>query len=139
MLDVEAGEVSTLVFPNPEALQIEGQATVIAGNAFSGAETLDAQTVAAGDGEVVFEALLPEGYKINDLAPSVATFAADDEAIMFEETRYTIEDTTLTVPVTFSEGDTTLQASFDVYYCEAINETLCFIEQFAVSVPVTGG
>ncbi len=139
VLDVEAGEVTTVTFPNPEALQIGGQATVIGGNAFSGAQTLDGQTVTAGDGEIVFEALLPEGYKINDLAPSVATFAAGGEAVLLDETRYTIEDTTLTVPVTFEDGETTLQASFDVYYCEAVNETLCFIEQFAVEIPVTVG
>ena len=139
VLDVAAGAVTTVVFPNPEALQIEGQATVVAGNPFSGAQTLDAQAVAAGDGEIVFEALLPEGYKINNLAPSVAEFAADGEAVLLDDTRYTIEDTTLTVPVTFEDGETTLRASFDVYYCEAINEALCFVEQFAVEIPVTVG
>jgi thiol-disulfide isomerase/thioredoxin len=137
VIDVEAETVSTVTFPNPDALQIDGGATVIGGNAFAGAVTLTPQTVRVGDGEIVLDILLPEGYKINDLAPSIAQFNSSGDVVGFEDDRIAIEDTTLTVPVTFEAGEDTLLGSFDVYYCEAINESLCFIEQFAVEIPLT--
>jgi hypothetical protein len=136
VIDLEAGQVSTVTFPNPEALQINGRATVVAGNEFAGAETLAAQTVAAGEGEIILNLLLPAGYKINDLAPSQAVVSAS-EAVMLEGTDYTIENVELAIPAAFTQGEDTLLGSFEVYYCEAVNESLCFIERFAVEVPVT--
>jgi hypothetical protein len=41
------------------------------------------------------------------------------------------------VPATFSEGDAALLAAFELYYCEAVNESLCFIERFALDVPIS--
>ncbi|MEM6284315.1 MAG: hypothetical protein AAF787_19140, partial [Chloroflexota bacterium] len=136
VIDLAESTVSTVTFPNPEALQINGRATVVAGNEFAGAETLDAQTVTAGEGEIVLNLLLPEGYKINDLAPSLAAVSASD-GIELDADEYTIEEVELAIPATFTEGEETLFGSFDVYYCEAVNESLCFIERFAVEIPVT--
>ena len=138
VIDLETETVSTVEFPNPQALQINGRATVVGGNEFSGAETLSEQAVAAGDGEIVLNIMLPDGYKINDLAPSLAEYATSGAGVQLgDASEHTIEETELRVPVTLVEGEDTLLGSFDVYYCEAINETLCFIEQFAVEIPVT--
>lgn len=71
VIDLEAGTVVTLAFPNPEALQIADQPTVIGGNHMDDVVlTLDPQTVAAGDGEIVLRITLPEGYKRNERAMS---------------------------------------------------------------------
>ncbi|MEO0564450.1 MAG: hypothetical protein AAF125_20265, partial [Chloroflexota bacterium] len=125
------GTISTVTFPNPEALQIDNRATVVAANSFAGAETLAVQTVAPGTGELTLDLLLPEGYKINDLAPSVLDIKLDGET-----TSITLDSTTMTIPLTFAAGSDSLQASVNLYYCEAINESLCFIERFAVQVPL---
>lgn len=138
VIDLASETMTTVSFPNPEALQIDGQATVVAGNEFAGADVLAAQQIAAGDAEIVLSLALPEGYKINDLAPSQAAFTVS-EGIAIEGDTYTIETTELRVPVTVEAGDATVFGAFDVYYCEAVNETLCFIEQFAVELPVTVG
>ncbi|MFZ4813864.1 MAG: thioredoxin-like domain-containing protein [Phototrophicaceae bacterium] len=136
VIDIATETVSTVTFPNPEALQIDGRATLIASNAFAGAETLDVQEVAAGVGEIVFTLNLPEGYKINDLAPSLVTYTPAGN-LTLDQTEFALDDTTLTVPATFSEGDAALLAAFELYYCEAVNESLCFIERFALDVPIS--
>jgi hypothetical protein len=43
------------------------------------------------------------------------------------------------VPVTLVEGSTTLHGEVTIYYCEAINESLCFIEQLRIDAPVVVG
>lgn len=136
VIDLDAETVSTVTFPNPEALQIDGRATVIAGNTFTGAELLPEQTVAAGEGDLTLNIVLPEGYKINDLAPSRAVVESQGGALTVEQRETTIETTQVSIPVTLAVGDDVLFGSFDVYYCEAVNESLCFVEQFAVEVPV---
>ena len=71
VIDLETNIVSTVAFPNPEALQMEGRITVAGGNQAQAMRiTLDAQTVAPGAGEIVLRIALPDGYKINEQAPS---------------------------------------------------------------------
>ena len=41
------------------------------------------------------------------------------------------------VPVTLSEGSDTLHGDLTIYYCEAEQVNLCFIDQVAIDVPVT--
>lgn len=135
VIDLSTGEVSTVTFPNPQALRINGAATVIGGNEFRGAERLPAQTVSAGMGEITLTLALPEGYKLNDLAPSQARFGGG-ALLALSESRVTLTEPTLALPVTFSAGEDTLSAAVELYYCEAVNETLCFIERFVVEIPL---
>ena len=41
------------------------------------------------------------------------------------------------LPVTLREGEDMLYGYLTIYYCEAVNETLCFIDETEVEVPVT--
>ncbi|MFZ4828684.1 MAG: thioredoxin-like domain-containing protein [Phototrophicaceae bacterium] len=136
VIDLASGTVETVRFSNPEALQMNGQATVIAAN--SNAMVLPSQQVQAGAGEVILTVTLPDGYKINDLAPSVARFQSDGAAIQLdaEATTQPLDVAEVRVPATFTQGDGFILGEFDLYYCEAVNESLCFIEQFAVELPV---
>ncbi len=137
IIDLETETVSTVEFPNPEALAVRGGPTVIGGNA--GANTLltlDEATVGAGEGELVLNLLLPEGYKINDLAPSTVALEAVGDAIELTETDAVLTEPTLSVSVALAEGEATVFASVDLYYCEAVNESLCFIETFGAELPV---
>lgn len=142
VIDLEAQSVSTVTFPNPEMLQIGSGALVVGGNAAFGLTVdLPPQTVAPGDGEIVLSIDLPEGYKLNDLAPfssewshtgEALTLAAEDQAQFI-----TLPDLPLTVPVKLQAGEDVLEADVTVYYCEAVNPTLCFIERVRLTAPVT--
>lgn len=137
LIDIEAQTVKTVTFPNPEALQIDGRTTVIGRSEFSGADVLDVQTVAEGEGEIVLTLTLPEGYKVNTDAASRAEFSHTGGAVTVTDERVRIDDVVLRVPVTFATGEDVVFGAFDVYYCEAVNETVCFVEQFTVEMPVT--
>ncbi len=140
VIDLTSGQVSTVAFPNPERLQIAGRTTVVGGNQAQDAEmTLEAQTVAPGAGELVLTISLPDGYKVNDAAPSQIEWSSDGVAVVIADADQTVDIETpeVRVPVTLTAGETTVHAALDLYYCEADSETLCFIERALLAVPVT--
>ena len=140
VIDLKSQQVSTITFPNPEKLQIGTQTTVVGGNR-SQAEliTLSAQTVAAGSGTITLKITLPDGYKINPDAPSQVEWNNSGEAIDIPEAERAQPFSTaqLSLPVTFSKGTDLLNGYLTTYYCEAEHETLCFIDDVRVEVPVT--
>jgi DNA-binding beta-propeller fold protein YncE len=139
VVDIATKTVSTVQFPNPEALQIGEQITVVGGNRGT-TITLDEQTVAAGEGEIVLNVRLPEGYKLNPNIPFIAEWSSDDAAVTIAEANQqqsiAAPEMPLTIPVTLSEGSASLSAALTVYYCEAVNESLCFIDDVQISAPV---
>ncbi len=142
VIDLETNEVSTVVFPNPEALLLGEQATVVGGNAAQGLQiTLPEQRVAAGAGEIVLDIVLPEGYKLNNLAPFTSEWTTSGEAIQMSEEHQTqriVEpELPIRVPVTLTEGSDVLHGELTIYYCEAVQQNLCFIDQVAIDAPVT--
>ncbi len=144
VIDLAAGEVSTVVFPNPEALQIDDRPTVVAGNTAAGLHiTLPEQQLQEGPGEIELQIVLPQGYKLNDLAPFTSEWTTRQEGVMIAEddlVQQIVEpELPLRVPVTLQAGEDVLQGDLTIYYCEAINESLCFIEQVRLEAPVTVG
>jgi thiol-disulfide isomerase/thioredoxin len=142
VIDLAVETVNTITFPNPEALQIGERPTIVAGNAAEGRQvTLPEQTVSAGDGMIALDVVLPEGYKLNDLAPFTAAWSAAGDAVSIDPANATqsiLEPAMpVTVPVTLAEGAATLHGDLTIYYCEAVDETLCFIDRVRVEVPVT--
>lgn len=141
VIDLAAGVVSTVTFPNPEALQIGDRPTVVGGNAPQAQTiTLPGQTVADGAGEIVLDVRLPDGYKLNDLAPFTAEWAVEGEAVALADAdralRLPAPAMPLRIPASLSAGEATLRADLTIYYCEAVNETLCFVEQVTMVAPV---
>ena len=142
VIDLAAQQVTTVAFPNPEALQIGERPTVVAGNSALGAQvTLPQQTAAPGDGEIVLDIALPEGYKLNALAPFSADWVSSGEAVIIAEAdqRQRIPDPALPlrVPARLLAGDDLLHVDLTIYYCEAVNESLCFVEQVSLDAPIT--
>lgn len=140
-IDLASGTVSTVAFPNPAALQIADQVTVIGGNGAQGEVlTLPPQTVAAGAGQIELTLTLPEGYKLNTLAPFSAEWSADGEAVQIAEAERVqsllAPPNPISLPVTLAEGSATLRADLTIYYCEAVNESLCFIDRVILQAPV---
>jgi DNA-binding beta-propeller fold protein YncE len=142
VIDLETSAVSTVTFPNPEALQIEEAVTVVGGNSAVGESlSLPGQTVAAGEGEIVLNIVLPDGFQINDYIDSSATFSSGDGAVMLDEEDATqiIDSQEVRVPVTLEEGSATLNADLTIYYCRYGEQSLCFIDSLLVEAPVTVG
>ena len=140
VIDLKTQQVSTIQFPNPEALQIGGQTTVAGGNRSAAALiTLPAQTVAAGSGTISVTITLPDGYKINPDAPSRFEWNNSGEAMDIPEAERAQPFSTaqFSLPITLTAGSDTLDGYLTTYYCEAEHETLCFIDDVHVEVPVT--
>ena len=140
VIDLTTQEVSTVAFPNPERLQIEGRTTVIGGNrAAAETLTLPERTVTAGEGAIVVRIALPQGYKINPDAPSRSEWNNAGEAVEIPEVERAqgFDNVEFRVPVTLNEGSDTLSGYLTTYYCEAVQETLCFIDDVRIEVPVT--
>ncbi len=140
VLDLTTRQMSTILFPNPEALQISDQPTVIGGNRARGETlTLPQQTVAPGDGAITVRIILPDGYKINPDAPSRSEWNNEGEAIDIPEAERAqgFDTAEFSLPVTLTAGSDTLYGVLTTYYCEAENESLCFIDEVNVEVPVT--
>ncbi|MEO8607875.1 MAG: thioredoxin-like domain-containing protein [Chloroflexota bacterium] len=140
VIDLASKTVSTVQFPNPEALQIGDAVTVVGG--IKGAEvTLPEQTVAAGTGEILLNIALPDGYKLNANIPFIADWSSDADAVKIadadREQSIAAPEIPLHVPVTLSEGKALLTGDLTIYYCEAVKESLCFIDQVKVTAPVT--
>jgi len=152
VIDLAAGVVNTVSFPNPEALQIGERVTVVGG---SRGEQIDLppQTVSAGAGTLVLNLSLPEGYKLNPNIDSGVLWQIDSgvlwqvDPLLIGVATGSLEPlqtfrslTDLTpLPVTFTAGEASITAEVTLYYCEAVNETLCFIDQSVLRLPLVIG
>ncbi len=150
--DVATGEVTTVEFPNVERLMpgeqpveaAEAEVSILSpfGGPGLGEEvvTMAPQTVAPGEGTLRVELRMPEGYKLNDLAPFTLIVPEDDVVQVPPEgrdVRIVLPELPVEVPVTFREGQTELALDVTTYWCEAINETLCFVDRATIVAPVS--
>lgn len=136
--DINSGDVTTLVLVDREGL-LTRQAPD--GDYNGKTVTLEPLTVGAGEGMIELDVTLPEGYKVNDLAPFSMVWTVDEEGQIDyseEEANLSIVEPAfpLSFPAAFSEGESELTAELVIYYCEAEAESLCFIERVRISIPV---
>ncbi len=141
IIDLAEGAVSTLNFTNPERLQIAGRPTVIAGNAAAGLQLrLPEQSLAPGEGEIELDIILPEGFKLNDLAPFSSAWSSGGEVVVIanEDRQQFLHEPEfpLRVPVTLQAGEDLLRGNLTIYYCEALRDSLCFIERVTLEAPL---
>jgi DNA-binding beta-propeller fold protein YncE len=138
IVDLATGTAETLLLAgierfNPAPGDAEYTGTVI---------VLDEITAAEGEGTIVLDVTLPDGYKVNEQAPSsmewraegdVAEFAADAgrslTGVQFPQE----------VGVTYTAGSGEVTGDITIIWCSDDAESLCFIEQLRVTVPVTVG
>ena len=129
--DLTSGTVSTVVFPNADVLALTPDAS---GEPI----TLPAQTVAPGTTQIIVNISVPAAFKFNDIAPFELHFAPDALAIFGSADLEILKPTMpLTIPVTLKEGQSALHADADVYYCDAVNERLCYISRLSFTLPLT--
>ena len=104
--------------------------------------TLPTQSAAAGPGTLVLEYELPDGYKVNEEAPSSIEVTAGRSSVRF--TAGDVVDLTGTplpveIPIELTEGATEARFDVTIIYCEAVNTSLCLIDQARYVVPLEIG
>ncbi|MEM9951886.1 MAG: thioredoxin-like domain-containing protein [Chloroflexota bacterium] len=138
VIDLNTGLVSTVQFPNPEALVIERAApTILGGNSSAGIQLeLESQTIATGDIDLVLTFNLPDGYKINELTDSTVALAFNDivQVVDADSSQATITETTTIIPISASAGETTLSLTIELFYCE--EDRFCLIDDVQIDVPL---
>lgn len=141
LINLDTNRASTITFPNPQALQIDRDAVTVIGGNQALAETLilPEQAVSAGAGSIVLRLTLPDGYRINALAPSAAGWQGDGTAVLISPDAQTsaITAAEVRIPVTLAEGPGRLYGSITLYYCEDENQNLCFIDEVSLELPVS--
>ncbi|MBN2471221.1 MAG: redoxin domain-containing protein [Anaerolineae bacterium] len=141
LVDLEAGTVETVRFGNPELLQA-GRDVVVSAAPFTGSEiVLGVQSLRAGEGTLALTLELPEGYKLNNIATSLVEWGADGPAVTLVDQEHVVPlfdaEALVSMPVLLAEGEAQVSADLTLYYCEAINESLCFVERARINLPIT--
>lgn len=149
VVDIQSKGVSTVIFPNVTALLpsdttvtdesiTETAPTFIENSAGDETITIDPQTVAPGQGKITINVAMPIGYKLNAQAPFTVNWPANEIVSLPElEYRQVLPELPIEFSATFAEGETELAVDFIIYWCEAVNQTLCFVERGTVIIPVT--
>lgn len=132
--DLETGAVTTLVLTNLAAAL---PPAVSAGLPLS--ESFGVQTVGPGTGilEIVFSA--PAGYKFNDLGPFTLAWTVGDATIVAAaemEFSQTGPEFPVVFPIELSAGETTIEITATVFYCEAVEASVCLVQDISLSLPI---
>jgi thiol-disulfide isomerase/thioredoxin len=134
-VDLATGSTSTLVLKGIERFDPPA--------AYRGdIVTLPALDVSAGPASVVLAYELPDGYKVNDEAPSSVVINAGSNVAAFPNGD-TLDITGTALPaslaISLSRGSGTVHFDVTLIYCEAINTSLCLIDQTRFVQPLTVG
>ena len=137
-VDLTTGDTETLVLFGAERFAVPDEDAPYPGRVI----TLDEVAVAAGVGSVELAIALPDGYKVNEEAPSSVRLAATAEIVEFiDGAEQSITGTALPrdLPATFLQGQGTITADVNLLYCRNDSEGLCIIEQVRFVQPVVVG
>lgn len=132
-VDPETGSAETIVLYGIERFPYSGGAMV------SETVTFEAVSAAPGPGTLTLALTLPDGYKLNDIAPLTIEWYTEGGVVEFEMPVFTEVEPALPIeiPVTFSAGDGAIRAEATIYYCEAEATELCLVHQATFDIPVT--
>ncbi|MCC6386206.1 MAG: redoxin domain-containing protein [Dehalococcoidia bacterium] len=103
--------------------------------------TLPAVTVAPGPGTLKLTIASPSAYHLNSQAPSTLALATSNAAVATpgdREVSWRSDEATVTLPIPadFAPGSATLTATASVYYCRTGEESLCFILNANLVLPI---
>jgi DNA-binding beta-propeller fold protein YncE len=135
VVDPETGATETLVLYGVERFEPAAN--------FTGAVIeLDPVTLALGDVQFTVDVVIPQGYKVNPLAPTSIAWLVEGEAVSL------VGDADRSEPglqfpqeaaAVISDGSATVVAEITVYYCTAETEELCYLERVRLRLPVEAG
>ncbi len=133
VVDTGTGETTTLVLKGVE--QFDSPA------AFAGdVTTLSPTTVSSGQGSVVLDYVLPDGYKVNEQAPSSVEITAGGGVLSLGPSPtadITGTDLPATIPAVWTIGEEAVTVDVTVVYCREDAESLCFIDRMRYEIPIT--
>lgn len=135
VLDLATGTASTLVLKGIERFNPSPDDDHFAGTIIE----LEPAAVTGGAGQVRLAITLPDGYKVNDQAPSAVTWHTDANAVTLPadaDRSLAGLSFPLDLPASFT-SDGTLTADLTVIYCKAITPDLCLIEEVRLVAPFT--
>jgi hypothetical protein len=133
-IDLVTGETSTIVLRGIELLVPTSE-----DQPFEGVEIrLDPATVQPGAGSLVLDVSLPDGFKINPLAPSRFEWLNSSVATVDPAASQSIVDPAFPMEVnaTFAEGAGEVKADLWLVYCESDQESICLFDRARVTIPL---
>lgn len=136
VVDLEMDIVSTLVLYGIERFTPPAAAADYPGIVVD----LPAVTVGAGTGTIRLAIDLPDGYKVNEDAPSSVTLSVTGAPVEFTgggEQSLTGAKLPVDLGAVFAAGTGTITADVTLLYCRDDSEGLCIIEQILFNQPVT--
>ena len=101
---------------------------------------LPQQTIAPGEAGIVITVKFPGSYKLNAEAPSfVEVVLSGDLSLPGGEKKRTVDqpEFPLRLPMRAATGDGQVQATLNLYYCEAKRESLCYFKEVQLIAPVS--
>ncbi|MCL1600249.1 MAG: redoxin domain-containing protein [Actinomycetia bacterium] len=135
VVNVATGDTSTLILKGAEKFDPPGE--------FRGEViTLEQIEANAGAASMTLNYTLPDGYKVNEEAPSTLTIAGGGViASLPAGATYDLTGTDLpvSVPVELVEGSATVVFDVTLIYCETVATSLCLIDQTRFEVPMDVG
>lgn len=135
VVDVATGETSTLILKGAEKFDPPGE--------FRGEiVTLEPIKANAGAASLTLNYALPDGYKVNEEAPSSLTITGGREiASLPAGATHDLTGTKLPVSVSLDLLEGSATAVFDVtlIYCESVATSLCLIDQTRFELPMDVG
>ncbi len=136
VVDLETNQVETLVLHGIESFTPPADDAAYTGIVVD----LDPAEVAAGAGEIELDIALPDGYKVNDEAPSVVDFTVTG-GVADLEARWSLTGAELpvSIPVDFVPGSGSITADVTLLYCREDSEGLCILEQVRFTQPIEVG
>jgi thiol-disulfide isomerase/thioredoxin len=135
LIDVDTSLTTTLVLKGVErfdpSVDFNGEVILI-----------PSQTVNAGQASLILEYELPDGYKVNEDAPSSAVVAGGSSVVALASDAagdITGAKIPANVPIVLTEGTGTALFDITLIYCRADATSLCLIDQVRYEVPLSVG
>lgn len=128
VIDLKTNETSTLVLKGIQQFIPSADDEDFGGKIVH----LEPISVVAGAGKVLLDVQIPEGYKVNDLAPSSMEWkVTGDVVVLPSDANRSImaPQFPLELDATFNQGEGTLTGDLTIFYCEAQKQSICLIEQ----------
>jgi hypothetical protein len=132
VMDPATGAAETLVLYGIERFEpaVDYTGTVI---------ELDPVTLAPGEAEFTVDVVIPDGYKVNPLAPTSVAWLVEGDAVAVDgdaDRSAPGLEFPQAAPAEAVEGSAVVVAELTVYYCEAETEELCYLERVRLRLPV---
>jgi hypothetical protein len=102
---------------------------------------LEPQSVSSGEGELILNFALPEGYEFNELGTSSITWDETGEPKVISrefDNTYTSKapQFPLRYPAEFADGQTSVHVKATIYYCKIAQTEVCLVDEVSLEIPV---